>query len=137
MSSKRCCRVCMFESANLRTYLFELKNKNSIAVENPFSEEEATYFPLLLNLYNNCYYRNSRNYINGTIYLQTFILAHTGAACRSEENFWRAREYLPERWTSVREPHSVGLVAPFGRGRRMCPGKRFVELELQLLLAKV
>lgn len=67
----------------------------------------------------------------------TFILAHTGAACRNEENFWRAREYLPERWTEPREPHAVGLVAPFGRGRRMCPGKRFVELELQLLLAKI
>ena len=34
-------------------------------------------------------------------------------------------------------PHSPSLVAPFGRGRRMCPGKRFVDLELHLLLAKV
>ncbi|XP_073959671.1 ecdysone 20-monooxygenase-like [Choristoneura fumiferana] len=67
----------------------------------------------------------------------TFVLAHTGAACRREENFWRAREYLPERWLDVREPHAASLVAPFGRGRRMCPGKRFVELELNLLLAKI
>ncbi|XP_061728114.1 ecdysone 20-monooxygenase-like [Cydia pomonella] len=67
----------------------------------------------------------------------TFVLAHTGAACRREENFWRATEYLPERWLTVREPHAAALVAPFGRGRRMCPGKRFVELEINLLLAKI
>ncbi|XP_050354520.1 ecdysone 20-monooxygenase isoform X1 [Nymphalis io] len=67
----------------------------------------------------------------------TFVLAHTGAACRREENFWRASEYLPERWIDVREPHVPGIVAPFGRGRRMCPGKRFVELELHLILAKI
>ncbi|KAL0819005.1 hypothetical protein ABMA28_008290 [Loxostege sticticalis] len=67
----------------------------------------------------------------------TFVLAHTGAACRREENFWRAQEYLPERWLMSREPHAASLVAPFGRGRRMCPGKRFVELELHLLLAKI
>ncbi|XP_037962662.1 ecdysone 20-monooxygenase [Plutella xylostella] len=68
---------------------------------------------------------------------KTFVLAHTGAACRRDENFWRAREYLPERWIEPREPHAASLVAPFGRGRRMCPGKRFVEIELQLLLAKI
>ncbi|KAJ0172220.1 hypothetical protein K1T71_012193 [Dendrolimus kikuchii] len=67
----------------------------------------------------------------------TFILAHTGAACRREENFWRAQEYVPERWIDIREPHAASLVAPFGRGRRMCPGKRFVDLELYLLLAKI
>lgn len=59
------------------------------------------------------------------------------AACRREENFWRANEYLPERWMEVREPHAVSLVAPFGRGYRQCPGKRFVEQQLDLLLAKV
>ncbi|XP_038207174.1 ecdysone 20-monooxygenase isoform X1 [Zerene cesonia] len=67
----------------------------------------------------------------------TFVLAHTVTACRREENFWRASEYLPERWIDVREPHAASLVAPFGRGKRMCPGKRFVELELHLLLAKI
>ncbi|KAM3961223.1 cytochrome P450 family 24 subfamily A member shade isoform 1-T1 [Aphomia sociella] len=67
----------------------------------------------------------------------TFVLAHTGAACRREENFWCAEQYLPERWLCGREPHAASLVAPFGRGRRMCPGKRFVELELHLLLAKI
>lgn len=34
-------------------------------------------------------------------------------------------------------PHSPLLVAPFGAGRRICPGKRFVDLALQLILAKV
>ncbi|OWR41622.1 cytochrome P450 CYP314A1 [Danaus plexippus plexippus] len=67
----------------------------------------------------------------------TFVLAHTGAACRREENFHRAGEYLPERWVEPREPHAPGLLAPFGRGRRMCPGKRFVEMQLHLILAKI
>ncbi|KAJ2954784.1 hypothetical protein O0L34_g3089 [Tuta absoluta] len=67
----------------------------------------------------------------------TFVLCHTGAACRREENFWRAHEFLPERWTKPQEPHAASLVAPFGRGRRMCPGKRFVELQLHLILAKI
>lgn len=67
----------------------------------------------------------------------TFVLAHTGAACRREENFYRAREFVPERWLSHAAPHAPALVAPFGRGRRMCPGKRFVDLELHLLLAKI
>jgi ecdysone 20-monooxygenase len=44
---------------------------------------------------------------------------------------------LPERWLLGKEPHAAALVAPFGRGRRMCPGKRFVELELNILLVKV
>lgn len=81
--------------------------------------------------------QKNKRYVTSLFNLQTFVLAHTGAACRREENFWRAREYLPERWLSSREPHAAALVAPFGRGRRMCPGKRFVELELHLLLAKV
>ncbi|XP_047511159.1 ecdysone 20-monooxygenase isoform X2 [Pieris napi] len=67
----------------------------------------------------------------------TFVLAHTVTACKREENFWRASEYLPERWIDVREPHAASLVAPFGRGKRMCPGKRFVEMELHLLVAKI
>lgn len=35
------------------------------------------------------------------------------------------------------EPHSRLLVTPFGTGRRICPGKRFVEKGLQLIVARV
>lgn len=55
----------------------------------------------------------------------------------NEENFKDAKKYLPERWTTPTTPHSPLLVAPFGAGRRICPGKRFVDLALQLILAKV
>lgn len=55
----------------------------------------------------------------------------------NEENFKDAKKYLPERWTTPTSPHSPLLVAPFGAGRRICPGKRFVDLALQLILAKV
>lgn len=55
----------------------------------------------------------------------------------NEENFKDAKKYLPERWTTPSGPHSPLLVAPFGAGRRICPGKRFVDLALQLILAKV
>lgn len=55
----------------------------------------------------------------------------------NEENFKDAKKYLPERWTTPTTPHSPLLVAPFGAGRRICPGKRFVDLALQLILAKI
>jgi len=55
----------------------------------------------------------------------------------SDDNFKDASKCLPERWLKPMVPHSPLLVAPFGAGRRICPGKRFVELALQLILAKV
>nr|QBC73127.1 cytochrome P450 mono-oxygenase [Osmia bicornis] len=67
----------------------------------------------------------------------TVILLHTWIAGLSEDNFKDASEYLPERWLTPIAPHSPLLVAPFGAGRRICPGKRFVELALQLILAKI
>lgn len=69
--------------------------------------------------------------------LQTVVLLHTWIAGLNEENFKDAKKYLPERWTTPTSPHSPLLVAPFGAGRRICPGKRFVDLALQLILAKV
>ena len=54
-----------------------------------------------------------------------------------EENFKDAGRYLPDRWLTSINPHSPLLVAPFGTGRRICPGKRFVDLALQLILAKI
>lgn len=52
-----------------------------------------------------------------------------------EENFPDANQFIPERWLGKEK--MPWLVAPFGAGRRLCPGKRFVELELQVLLAQV
>lgn len=62
---------------------------------------------------------------------------HTGLACLENKNFIDATSYKPERWLDDLTKKSPFLVAPFGCGKRMCPGKRFIELELQIVLAKV
>ncbi|XP_043255553.1 ecdysone 20-monooxygenase isoform X1 [Colletes gigas] len=67
----------------------------------------------------------------------TVVILHTWIAGLNEENFKDAANYLPDRWLKPVTPHSPLLVAPFGTGRRICPGKRFVELALQLILAKI
>ncbi|XP_011255244.1 ecdysone 20-monooxygenase isoform X1 [Camponotus floridanus] len=67
----------------------------------------------------------------------TIVLLHTWIAGLSDDNFKDASKCLPERWLKPMVPHSPLLVAPFGAGRRICPGKRFVELALQLILAKI
>ncbi|XP_071868809.1 cytochrome P450 family 24 subfamily A member shade isoform X2 [Bombus fervidus] len=67
----------------------------------------------------------------------TTVLLHTWIAGMDEKNFKDAGRYLPDRWLTPINPHSPLLVAPFGTGRRICPGKRFVDLALQLILAKI
>ncbi|XP_022173117.1 ecdysone 20-monooxygenase-like [Myzus persicae] len=67
----------------------------------------------------------------------TVVLLHTGLACLDENNFKDATSYRPERWLDELTKKSPFLVAPFGCGKRMCPGKRFVQLELQIVLAKM
>nr|XP_050859270.1 ecdysone 20-monooxygenase isoform X3 [Vespula vulgaris] len=67
----------------------------------------------------------------------TVVLLHTWIAGLDENNFKNASKCVPERWLKPMVPHSPLLVAPFGAGRRICPGKRFVELALQLILAKI
>nr|XP_031825344.1 ecdysone 20-monooxygenase [Nomia melanderi] len=67
----------------------------------------------------------------------TVVILHTWIAGMKEENFKDAAQYMPERWLKPVAPHSPMLIAPFGTGRRICPGKRFVELALQLILAKI
>ncbi|XP_018568698.1 probable cytochrome P450 49a1 [Anoplophora glabripennis] len=57
-----------------------------------------------------------------------------------EEYFPRSKEFLPERWLKsspfFKEHHPFASL-PFGFGKRMCLGRRFADLELQTLLAKV
>lgn len=68
----------------------------------------------------------------------TVVLCHTWLACQNESNFTRATEFYPERWLSGNYcQNSPFLVAPFGVGKRMCPAKRFVHLELQVVLARI
>uniref|UniRef100_A0A0A9XMH1 Ecdysone 20-monooxygenase n=1 Tax=Lygus hesperus TaxID=30085 RepID=A0A0A9XMH1_LYGHE len=71
----------------------------------------------------------------------TVVLCHTWLAGLDDSNFDDAKSFSPERWLapdgscSSVNVHPF-LVVPFGVGRRMCPGKRFVELELQVILAQ-
>ncbi|XP_020713396.1 probable cytochrome P450 49a1 [Ceratitis capitata] len=64
--------------------------------------------------------------------------------------FPEPKRFLPERWLKQSEmgaaaecPHHAGrrihpfVSLPFGYGRRMCVGRRFAEIELNMLLAKI
>ncbi|XP_049785635.1 probable cytochrome P450 301a1, mitochondrial isoform X2 [Schistocerca cancellata] len=58
----------------------------------------------------------------------------------SDEHFSRASEFIPERW--LKDDHSAQTAhpfafMPFGFGPRMCIGRRFAELEIYTLLARV
>lgn len=56
----------------------------------------------------------------------------------SAQAFPRALEFLPERWLRGEGDriHSYASL-PFGIGTRMCIGKRFAEMEIYTLLARV
>lgn len=69
----------------------------------------------------------------------SILLCHTGLACRDNNNFKDANEFKPERWLGEEKIATVTsathLVIPFGIGRRACPGKRFIEQVLPIVLA--
>lgn len=59
-----------------------------------------------------------------------------------EEYCQNAAEFQPERWmksSGAKEASSIHPFAslPYGYGARMCLGRRFADLEMQILLAKV
>jgi cytochrome P450 family 12 len=62
-----------------------------------------------------------------------------------EENFERANEFIPERWLKdnvdtncphAKDSHPFAYL-PFGFGSRMCVGRRFAELEIELLIIRL
>lgn len=59
------------------------------------------------------------------------------------ENFQSPLEYKPERWLSSTGEFDSNLcvgssiVLPFGNGRRICPGRKFILDELAILLIKL
>ncbi|GLH07268.1 Uncharacterized protein GBIM_12770 [Gryllus bimaculatus] len=51
-----------------------------------------------------------------------------------------AERFMPERWLKGDDPHAKGhpfATLPFGFGPRICIGKRFAELEIEVLNAKL
>ncbi|KAL9905972.1 ecdysone 20-monooxygenase isoform X1 [Glossina fuscipes] len=72
----------------------------------------------------------------------TVVLCENMLACQKDNNFPAALNFQPERWIDKDGKfgvniESANLVVPFGIGKRTCPGKRFVEMEIVLLLAKL
>jgi len=67
------------------------------------------------------------------------VLCHHRIASLQEENFTRAKEFIPERWLDGKalQNHKRQLVLPFGSGQRMCPGKHLAEQELYIISAKL
>lgn len=65
------------------------------------------------------------------------VLCHTNIACLDDRNFKNAKEFRPERWLNDNKIETASnatfLVTPFGVGRRICPGKRFIEHVLPII----
>lgn len=62
---------------------------------------------------------------------------------REEKYVPRPEEFVPERWLRTEENRLAGEIAtpfmytPFGFGPRSCAGKRIVELELEITIARL
>lgn len=61
--------------------------------------------------------------------------------CTDEEYFGRGKEFLPERFLKDQKSSDLKgdnpfAYLPFGFGSRMCIGKRFADLEMEILISK-
>ena len=78
-----------------------------------------------------------------TLPKNSVVLCHHRIAALQDENFTQAKEFLPERWLPGHAYHmqakqnQAKLVLPFGYGKRICPGKRLAEQELNIITAKL
>ncbi|CAD7090146.1 unnamed protein product [Hermetia illucens] len=73
----------------------------------------------------------------------TTVSMGTGALLREDEHFPNANKYEPERWLKkdgvpapAKSAHPY-IFLPFGFGPRMCVGKRFAEMEIETLVARI
>uniref|UniRef100_A0A336MFD5 CSON014590 protein n=1 Tax=Culicoides sonorensis TaxID=179676 RepID=A0A336MFD5_CULSO len=73
----------------------------------------------------------------------TFVLCQTAVACQDDQNFKNAKQFIPQRWMDGNKFNvnkggvGANLVLPFGIGKRTCPGKKYIEIELNLVIAKL
>ncbi|XP_054167169.1 cytochrome P450 302a1, mitochondrial-like [Oppia nitens] len=73
----------------------------------------------------------------------TQIITQNQVSCRQSEYFSDPLSFIPERWlksdTNIYPNNKVSpfLVLPFGYGPRMCIGRRFAEMEINVFLAKI
>lgn len=76
----------------------------------------------------------------GTEVVMSLMLTH-----KDENHFGQAEKFIPERWlksnTDPQCPHAKDshpfAYLPFGFGARMCPGKRFAYLEIEVLVTRI
>ncbi|XP_060525710.1 ecdysone 20-monooxygenase-like [Cylas formicarius] len=70
----------------------------------------------------------------------TIVLCHSNIACKNDANFKDAAKFWPERWLNEHKTETASnatfILNPFGSGRRICPGKRFIEQVLPVMLDK-
>jgi len=74
------------------------------------------------------------------VFQQVQLVFPTIVTGNMEEHVNRAAEFLPERWLkspsdSLYRIHPFASL-PYGHGARMCLGRRFADMEIQILLAK-
>ncbi|KAM7344954.1 cytochrome P450 CYP12A2-like [Cochliomyia hominivorax] len=76
----------------------------------------------------------------------TQVLMISTSLNKDEKYYPKAQEFLPERWLRVEKTEETGkalkpsnpfVFLPFGFGPRSCIGRRIVELELQLGIARL
>ena len=73
--------------------------------------------------------------------LQTVTGFSSPVILSSDEYFPKADQFIPERWlhgasADVKSTHPFAFL-PFSFGSRNCVGKRFAEMELETIVAKV
>lgn len=73
-------------------------------------------------------------------HLQTHLVLGAGTIVNNSNFVQRAEEFMPERFLKDTEtgcPNSKDihpfLLLPFGFGKRSCVGKRFAEMEIEIL----
>lgn len=79
-----------------------------------------------------------------TARMQTCVGVHSLAASHSEQNFYRAHEFHPERWLpdSAASPSPFhhdrrDASQPFGYGPRGCMGQNLAQYEARLIMTKI
>ena len=76
---------------------------------------------------------------------QTDIFLPGSLLAFDEDQFKRSREFIPERWLKNNKdpkcPHAKDAhpftYLPFGFGSRMCIGRRFAEIEIEVLTTRI
>ena len=68
----------------------------------------------------------------------TLVFANSMTTCRSDKYFSEPNTFMPERWIGEARHRSHPFsVLPFGFGNRMCIGKHFALLHIQMAVLSI